>query len=93
MSDSKMGARVHYCGHSGWFIADIIKVGNANVVRANGPVTPDSIVRDSLRTVTHHLVDFPHAGFWRPDLGVFVVPETQVKIAIRAAKETPDART
>jgi hypothetical protein len=25
------------------------------------------------------MVDYPEGGFWRPDLGVFVVPESQVK--------------
>jgi hypothetical protein len=27
---------------------------------------------------THHIWDFPNSGFWRPDLGVFVVPGDQV---------------
>jgi hypothetical protein len=77
MSAAKMGATVLYCGHNGTFIADIFKVGNVNVVRANGKVTPDNISRPA-NGATHHLSDFPNGGFWRPDLGVFVVPENQV---------------
>jgi hypothetical protein len=78
MSKSMIGARILYCGHVGWFVADIYKIGTANVVRANGPVTPENVVRDSLQSVTHELKDFPVAGFWRPDLGIFVVPSAQV---------------
>jgi hypothetical protein len=78
MSDSKMGAAVAYCGHDGYFIADIFTVGNCNVVRANGKVTAENIKRQATGA-THHLSDFPVPGFWRPDLGVFVVPKAQVK--------------
>lgn len=79
VSKSCAGARVRYCNHAGWFVADIWSVGNTNVVRANGPVTADNINRDELDRITHHLADFPIAGFWRPDIGVFVVPQSQVK--------------
>jgi hypothetical protein len=78
MSEAKTGARVQYCGHGGWFIADILKVAGANVVRASGEVTPGNIIRPA-DEATHHLIDFPDTGFWRPDLGVFVVPENQVE--------------
>lgn len=78
MAESYLGAIVQYCGHNGCFIADIFTVGNANVVRANGPVTMDNLIRPA-SNVTHHLMDFPSSGFWRPDLGVFVVPQEQVK--------------
>lgn len=74
-----MGANVEFCGHNGWFIADIFVVGNVNVVRANGPVTSGNINRKNLDSITHTMSDFPTAGFWRPDLGVFVVPKAQVK--------------
>lgn len=76
MKKGYAGAQVAYCGHAGSFIADIWVVGNANVVRANGPVTTANIDRKS--KPTHHISDFPLPGFWRPDLGVFVVPEKQV---------------
>jgi hypothetical protein len=77
MAESKMGAMVRFCGHNGSFIADVHKVGNCNVVRANGPVTPDNLDRES--TPTHHISDFPNAGYWNSRLGVFVVPEKQVR--------------
>jgi hypothetical protein len=79
MSESKIGAKVLYCGHNGWFIADIFKIGNVNVVRANGEVTPGNINRQNLDEATHQIEDFPVGGFWRPDIGVFVVPEDQVQ--------------
>lgn len=75
------GARVMYCGHNGWFVADIWRVRDAVVVR--GPakgVSPGTIVRGQNREGTHRLVDFPSAGFWRPDLGLFVVPADQVTL-------------
>ena len=77
MSKAKMGAVVQYCGHNGTFIADIFEVAGANVVRANGPVTGGNLMRPA-KGATHHLQDFPVGGFWRPDLGTFVVPENQV---------------
>jgi hypothetical protein len=46
-------------------------------VRAIGPVNDKTLKRPAIGA-THHLIDFPSAGFWRPDLGVFVVPERQV---------------
>ena len=82
MSNAKMGARVQYCGHDGHFVADIFTVADANVVRANGPVTPGNLIRPAQQQcapATHVLLDFPTTGFWRPDIGVFVVPEAQVK--------------
>ena len=79
MSKAKMGAIVQYCGHNGSFVADIFEVAGANVVRANKPVTPANLLRRAVPgEVTHHLVDLPSAGFWRPDIGVFVVPKAQV---------------
>lgn len=72
------GARVHYCGHDGTFVADLYDVEGAVVVRANGPVTPGGLERPA-RGATHHLWDFPLPGFWRPDVGVFVVPAAQVE--------------
>jgi hypothetical protein len=78
MSEAAMGAKVQYCGHKGFFVADIFKVAGANVIRHGGPVTPENIQRPT-DEATHTMVDFPEHGFWRPDLGVFVVPESQVK--------------
>lgn len=80
MAESKVGAIVRYCGHRAYFIADIIKVGTANAVRASGPVTMEKIARDreGYDNATHQIVDFPIAGLWSPRTGVFVVPEDQV---------------
>jgi hypothetical protein len=75
-----VGARVLYGGHEGYFVADLIPVGNAVVVRASGPVTPGNIIRDNqFGPPTHHMLDFPGPVFWRPDLGVFVVPKKQLR--------------
>ena len=53
-----------YCGHNGYFVADITVIEGAAVVRANGPVTPGNIDRQAVQeTATHHLTDFPTAGF------------------------------
>jgi hypothetical protein len=77
---SDLGAIVQFCGHNGWFIADILKMGPVTVVNANGPVTPDNLVRDHrIGAPTHHLSDFPLAGFWNTRKGVFVVPSEQVR--------------
>jgi hypothetical protein len=75
---STAGVWIKYCGHNGCFIADIVYVSGAVVVRANGPVTPDNINRDV--EAECHLMDFPFPGFWRPDLGIFVVPKAQLQV-------------
>jgi hypothetical protein len=80
MSKSAMGANVMYCGHNGYFIADIYDLGEVNVVHARREVNPDTIMRyKEFGEPTHHLSDFPKAGFWKPRMGVFVVPKSQVK--------------
>lgn len=74
------GAVVQYCGHDGCFIADVIEVAGACVVKGNGPITPANIIRDgSLGKPTHHLLDFPRPVFWQPRIGVFVVPSAQLR--------------
>lgn len=73
------GAVVRYCGHTAVFIADIYHIGGACVVRANGPVDRN-LIRSQVdyAAATHHVIDHPVTGFWRPDLGVLVVPAAQV---------------
>lgn len=78
MSEAKMGAVVMYCGHDGWFVADIFKVAGANVVRASAPVSAGNLIRGRNHEATHYLKDFPEAGCWAPRDGYFVVPEAQV---------------
>lgn len=77
MSKAAMGAVVQYCGHDGTFIADIFEIDGVNVVRTSFSVTLDKLERPAVNA-THLLKDYPRAGFWRPDLGVFVVPGNQV---------------
>lgn len=87
VNKSAVGARVMYCGHNGWFIADIIQVAGACVVRAAQPVDGGMLVRDRSDEATHHLADFPTAGYWNPQIGVFVVPSDQVtEYGVAAAK-------
>jgi len=78
MSDAAVGANVMYCGHDGWFVADIFKIGEVNVVHAGGPVSGDTLVRGENHRATHYITDMPTAGFWKPRIGVFVVPRNQV---------------
>lgn len=73
----RTGAVVQYCGHDGTFVADVYKIGGAMVVRSNGPVKLDELQRPA-RGVSYHMLDYPRPGFWRPDLGVFVVPADQL---------------
>jgi hypothetical protein len=81
VAKSKMGAIVRYCGHNGCFIADVHEIAGANVVVASRPVRPDNIERGAawLAGATHHIVDWPKSGYWRPEKGIFVVPKDQVK--------------
>lgn len=74
----RCGAVVQYCGHDATFIADVITVENAVVIRANGPIEKN-LTRPA-KNPTHHVVDFPKAGYWNPNLGVLVVPASQVKV-------------
>lgn len=78
MAKAKIGALVQYCGHDGCFVADIFEIEGCNVVRANGKVNGGNLIRPA-KGATHHLIDFPVAGFWSPQLGVFVVPVAQVQ--------------
>jgi len=74
------GATVLYCGHAGYFYADMYAINGAIAVHAAGPVSPASIARDQkgIEGASHHLSDFPIPGLWDPRRGVFVVPSNQV---------------
>lgn len=72
----RIGAIVRYCGHNATFVADVITVGDACVVIANGDID-DCLMRPATKA-THHLIDFPVAGYWQPRKGIFVVPSDQV---------------
>jgi hypothetical protein len=78
-----VGVLVKYCGHDGWFVADVYEVAGAVVVRAGDKVSPFNLMRGVdpafKKDARYHLRDFPTAGFWRPDLGTFVVPADQLE--------------
>lgn len=78
---SCIGAIVRYCGHKATFIADVREIGGAVVIHAAAPITDTGgLNRDpgEYKFATHYIVDFPEGGFWKPRLGLFVVPENQV---------------
>lgn len=76
----KTGATVHMIPHDLVFQADLFAVAGAIVVRANGPLVRDQNCWSRSRKFcddhkpTHELHDDSGSGFWREDLGVFVVP-------------------
>lgn len=76
-----MSARALYCGHDATFVADIWRIGNVNVIVANGPLHGhnNTLLERPARGATHHVKDFPEAGYWRPEKGIFVVPEKQCR--------------
>lgn len=75
----KTGAIVHMLPHDIVFHADLFEVAGAVVIRANGPIErgvnawPGSSPFCLNHKPTHELLDDHGAGFWRDDLGVFVV--------------------
>lgn len=74
------GKFIQYCSERGGFVADVYKVAGAVVVRAAlVPCNPNTLDRRGTRKYDFKLIDFPKPGFWRPDLGVFVVPRNQLK--------------
>ena len=70
------GACVLYCGHDATFRADLFEIEGAIVIRAAGPIDESRLQRPAARP-THHVTDSPRSGFWRPDLGILVVPRGQ----------------
>lgn len=80
---SRTGAMVRYCGHDGMFPADVYEIGEAVVIHCPTPISPDMLLRPAIgRWWTHWVVDFPMAGFWRPQTGVLVVPSAQVRLRV-----------
>jgi hypothetical protein len=74
----KTGATVHLVPHGVVFQADLFAVAGAIVVRANGPLILEkntwALGERGFPPPTHQLHDDRGSGFWRDDLGVFVVP-------------------
>lgn len=62
------------------FAADLFEIAGAMVVRANGPIVvggnahPIDSKLCKAHQPTHDLHDDRGRGFWRTDLGIFVVP-------------------
>ena len=84
-SKARMGALVQYCGHDGSFVADVWHVGSVCIIVAPRPVTMDNLQRPATGQETHHIEDFPAAGYWKPEKGIFVIPEEQVTVLGGAA--------
>lgn len=79
VSKSKVGALVRYCGHDAMFVADVIEINGACVVVAADRID-NCLIRPATAKATHHLRDFPVAGYWNPRAGFFVVPSDQVDL-------------
>jgi hypothetical protein len=69
------GVKVLYCGHNASFIADVWETSDCILVRANGKI--DDYLERPANKPGYWLSDFPQCGFWRPDIGVFLVPKNQ----------------
>ena len=81
-----MAVKIRYCGHDAWFIADVIHVAGAVVIKGNGPI--EQHLNRPGDGATHQLTDFPGPVYWNPRLGVFVVPKKQfTEIRVNARKE------
>jgi hypothetical protein len=77
----KTGAVIHLLAHDLIFHADLYEIEGAIVVRANGPLERDHNCwqKGHQDHPDYELHDTPFAGFWRDDLGLFVVPADQVR--------------
>lgn len=88
----KTGATVHMIPHDIVFQADLFEVGGAMVIRANGPIVhggnawPRSAKFCEHHLPTHELLDDHGTGFWREDLGVFVVTPDLLRALPQSAK-------
>jgi hypothetical protein len=73
-----MTVRIRYCGHDAVFTADLLFIDTVVVIRHDGPLLLDTIQRPAT-DAAYHMSDFPNPGFWRPDIGVFVIPVNQLR--------------
>lgn len=75
MTCIKTGARVYFANYGVVAPADIFAVAGAVVVRTPARLDSCSEPHDGAPEFTHTLQSEPrNEEFWRPDLGVFVVP-------------------
>lgn len=71
--DRWQNQRVMFCGHQGWFLAEVIVTRDAIVVIAEKPVRPDKLVRTELESATWHISDEFPGQYWSPTNGRFVL--------------------
>lgn len=77
MTCIKTGAIVYFMNYDVVAPADIYQVGNARVVRIPMSLDEYRVMSLDLKP-THAIRSTGIMEFWRPDLGVFVVPEDLV---------------
>lgn len=79
-SEAWLKRRIQYCGHRGYFMADVFRMGDTICVRAKKPVTPDSLIRKDFNPESchFHIQDSPYPGGWWPHLGLFLIPKYQL---------------
>lgn len=88
-SDAWTNQRVLFCGHKGWFPADVFITPYAVAVTGNGPyrVAGDTLKRTELETAQWHITD-AHGGYWGPNHAMFLLPRkalTQITDENRAS--------
>ncbi len=84
MTCIKTGAVVYFENYAANVRADIYKVGTTYVIRTNNRTVSEAEFfgaaqfgdRDPKATYT--VTAAPSEKFWRPDIGVFVLPDTRV---------------
>lgn len=78
MRKSLIGAKVVYDNLAGYFLADVMQVGNAYVISSSRPITHSTLecVNDPKRVdaeATHYVTSM-YGGFFRLEHGALVVP-------------------
>lgn len=73
----KTGAYIHLVDYSRYAPADIFAVGGKRVVRFNGDIETESTF-DPHRHVTHTLFLNNSENYWRKDIGIAVVDESDL---------------
>jgi len=74
--------RVMYCGHDGWFRADIIVTPFAVTVMTKGlrPLRSDQLKRSHPETAEWFIREIPGVPvYWSPATGIFVLSRASVK--------------
>lgn len=74
----RMGVRIQYCGHDASFVADVYDFGDTVAIHKGSPLDLATVDRPA-GACDFLLTDFPTGGMWKPSIGVFVVPSTQLR--------------